>query len=175
METSNNSKKYILGVCVLALSGLLLGCVLGYLGTHFVLEKTVLNQLKDEGYIYTGDATATAEDIVSGKAAYVNGNLVNGTVVRFDTSDATAKADYILQGKTAYVNGQLVVGTIQVIPASEVTPTADSKNLLGNVYLSGDIVIKGDKNLIASNIKKGITIFGVTGTYEPAAAEGGND
>lgn len=179
MVTSNNSSsKYIVGLVILAISGLLFGAVVGYYGSHFILEKTILNQMKNDGYVYTGDATATSEDIIGGKAAYVNGELINGTAIRFDTSDATATADYILQGKTAYVNGQLVIGTIQVIPASEITPSSDSKNLMGNVYLSGDIVIKGDKNLVSSNIKYGESIYGVYGSYTPAKTEtedGGNN
>ena len=34
-------------------------------------------------------------------------------------------------------------------------------------YLSGDQTIKGDPNLIASNIRRGVTLFGIQGTYDP--------
>ena len=33
------------------------------------------------------------------------------------------------------------------------------------VYLSGNITVLGSSNLVASNIKSGVNIFGVTGTY----------
>ena len=35
-----------------------------------------------------------------------------------------------------------------------------------NRWTTGDIWVKGDANLVAGNIKKGVTIFGVTGTYD---------
>lgn len=45
-------------------------------------------------------------------------------------------------------------------------PTANSTIQSSGVYMSGNIVVKGDQNLKAENIKKGVTIFGITGTYE---------
>ena len=65
------------------------------------------------------------------------------------TSDTTTKS-YIL---TRYLGG-------------EYTPTKESKTVsLNEKYCTGDVVIKGDNNLIPENIKKGISIFGVAGSY----------
>ena len=48
----------------------------------------------------------------------------------------------------------------------EYTPTKESKTVsLAEKYCTGDVVIKGDDNLIPANIKNGISIFGVAGSY----------
>lgn len=82
-----------------------------------------------------------------------------------DTSDATATAADILKDKTAYVNGQKVTGTITSVNAQTITPTTTDQTVNGNVFLTGAITVAGDANLLAENIKSGVTIFGVTGTY----------
>lgn len=82
-----------------------------------------------------------------------------------DTSDATAAATDILEGKTAYINGQKVTGTITSTNAQTITPTTTAQTVNGNTFLAGAITVAGDANLLAENIKSGITIFGVTGTY----------
>lgn len=82
-----------------------------------------------------------------------------------DTSDATAAAADILKDKTAYVNGQKVTGTITSVNAQTITPTTTDQTINGNVFLVGAITVAGDANLLAENIKSGVTIFGVTGTY----------
>ena len=82
-----------------------------------------------------------------------------------DTSDATATANDILSGKTAYVNNQKITGTITSQAAQTITPGTTDKTIAAGKYLSGTQTIKGDSNLIASNIKNGVSIFGVTGNY----------
>lgn len=82
-----------------------------------------------------------------------------------DTSDATAVAADILKDKTAYVNGQKVTGTITSVNAQTITPTITDQTVNSNVFLAGAITVAGDANLLAENIKSGVTIFGVTGTY----------
>lgn len=85
-----------------------------------------------------------------------------------DTSDATATASDILSGKTAYVNGQKITGSITSKGAQEYTPSTSDQTITANQYLSGIQTIKGDANLLAENIKSGVTIFGVVGTYTGA-------
>ncbi len=160
------NKKIILGMITIAVSALLLGICGGYLLTHTILEKTVLTEMLDEGYVLTTDATATAEDVALGKTAYANGELLNGTTVVFDTSGATATSNVILKGKTAYVNGELVIGTLPQISGRTISPTGKPVTFNGGGYLSSDLIIKGDKNLLPKNIKRGVMIFNIVGSYD---------
>jgi len=153
-------------VFVLIISATALGIFAGYSISKDVASTTALNQLLNEGYANTKDATATADDVIEGKIGYVNGERVVGTYHPIDTSDATALSETILEGKIAIVNGEVVLGTMQslkqyILIAKTVGLSTDS-----NVYLSEDLIIKGDENLIPENIKKGVNIFGVIGTYE---------
>ena len=81
------------------------------------------------------------------------------------TSDATAAAGHILSGKTAYVNGNKVTGTIASKAAATYTPGTSNQIIAAGQYLSGAQTIAGDADLVAGNIKKGVNIFGVTGTF----------
>ena len=50
--------------------------------------------------------------------------------------------------------------------ATTITPsTNDQTAVSSGYYTTGAVTVKGDSNLTAGNIKKGTTIFGVTGTY----------
>lgn len=61
----------------------------------------------------TGDATATASQILSPYTAYVASGKVTGTMPPFSQQTAgTATASDITEGKTAYVNGQKITGTL---------------------------------------------------------------
>jgi len=83
-----------------------------------------------------------------------------------DLSDATATRADILYPKTAYLGtGMKGTGSIQSLEAATYTPTTSNQTIASGKYLAGDQTILGDANLIADNIKKNISIFGVTGTY----------
>lgn len=105
--------------------------------------------------------------------------LQNKAAGGLDTMDATATANDILSGKTAYANGQKITGNIAFAPAKIITPSTTSQTAISaGYYASGKITVVGDSNLIADNIKKGTSIFGVNGNYEGTGGEadyGGED
>ena len=110
---------------------------------------------------------AGAAQILTGKEAYNDqGQKLTGILQPgIDTSDATAIAGDILSGKTAYVAGQKISGTIPSKAAATITPGTSNQTIAAGQYLSGTQTIAGASTLIAGNIKSGVSIFGVTGTY----------
>ena len=82
-----------------------------------------------------------------------------------NTSDATATAAQILSPYTAYVATGKVTGVIPSQGAQTITPSTSMQTIQAGQYLSGVQTILGDSNLTASNIKNGVSIFGVLGSY----------
>lgn len=76
------------------------------------------------------------------------------------TASATQTAGYVAAG-TKSTTKQLTVQAAQTI-----TPGTADKSIASGRYLTGTQTIKGDANLVAGNIKSGVSIFGVTGTHE---------
>ena len=58
--------------------------------------------------------------------------------------------------------------------AATYTPKTTDQSIASGQYLSGTQTIKGDANLVAGNIKSGVNIFGVTGTYAAGGSSGGS-
>ena len=84
-------------------------------------------------------------------------------------------SNQMLKGYTALVKGNLVTGTIPSKGAATYTPGTTNQTIASGNYLSGVQTIKGDANLVAGNIAKGKSIFGVTGSYtSDANAVAGN-
>lgn len=122
------------------------------------------------------DSTVTPETLGKGETAYdKSGEKITGTMEfgGIDTSDATATAADLLEGTTAYVNGVKISGTIGRQPGQTITPGTPSYRFPAGRYLVGDLIVEGDTKLRAENIRAGVSIFGVTGTYEGEGAGGG--
>lgn len=92
-----------------------------------------------------------------------------------DTSDATAISDDILLNKTAYVKGEKVIGTIVSKEAQTYTPSIENQIINDKQYLQGQQTILGDVNLIAENIRAGVTIFNVVGSYSGDSGSGASE
>lgn len=87
-------------------------------------------------------------------------------IVGVDISSDTVTAAAMLSGYTAHnSSGTAITGTIQSQAAQTITPTTTNQTIASGKYLSGAQTILGDANLIAGNIKDGVPIFGVTGSY----------
>lgn len=74
------------------------------------------------------------------------------------TAQSTQSAGYISAG-TKSATRQLTTQSAQTI-----TPGTTNKTIASGRYLTGTQTIQGDTNLVAGNIKSGVSIFGVAGT-----------
>lgn len=190
-------------------------------GEHFVYVKYRKDSSKDENddmfkfKVSIASSAATSTDILYGKKAYVNGELIEGTIKTKTgqqgstiTSNGTTSIPQGYHDGGSYVsvnvsatttNGTLGVPSINlntstgVITATSsvstsgylstsatssntytlstnsggtITPGTSQKTAVAaGKYTTAATYVAGDSNLVAANIKNGVSIFGVSGTY----------
>ena len=130
-------------------------------------------------FIYGGEVLLdlTADTVEPGKVLLgfkyhgSDGELHTGTCeFDLDTSGATVKASEILFGKTAGARGSLITGEMPnngAVAAKITTVKGEYIVPIGYHDGSGKVAIDPTEaaKIIAGNIKAGVTILGVTGTY----------
>lgn len=123
----------------------------------------------------TGDTVSAATLLTGATAHDKSGAIIEGSCTfDSDTSDATVAVAEMLDGKTAYARGAKLTGTMPNNGA--VTGTISTK--AGQYTIpqgyhdgSGKVGISSmeQAKIVAGNIKSGVTILGVPGTYTGAS------
>lgn len=118
----------------------------------------------------TGD-TVTADKVLKGYTAHdKSGETITGTCnYDVDSEDATVAVAEMLVGKTAYARGSKITGTMPNNAAVKETISTKAQEVViaqGYHDGSGKITISSTEQakIIATNIRDGVTILGVTGT-----------
>ena len=116
--------------------------------------------------------TVTVDKLLTGTTAHdKSGEVITGTCTYdSDTSDATVAVAEMLTGKTAYARGSKLTGTMP--NKGGVTGTISEKAGEYTIPLgfhdgSGKVSIDATEQskIVAGNIKSGVEILGVTGSY----------
>ena len=114
---------------------------------------------------------AVAGNILSGKKAWVNGSQITGSMTDRGAVSQSLAANGTYTIPAGYHNGQgKVTQSLTGKAAATYTPSTSNQTIAANQWLTGAQTIKGDANLVAGNIKKGTSIFGVSGAYDPTAS-----
>ncbi len=157
---------YTLHAILMVVGSILVGAVIMFFASNSMFQERAREAYLSQGYVQTKNAVARSNDIAMGKTAYVNGELVVGTYVEVDTSKATATENDVLKGYTCYVNGEKITGSIPIYKPESYNGDTKDRIIPKGYYLDGTpINIAGASNLVKENIKEGVSIFGVTGTY----------
>lgn len=158
-------------------------------------EKFTAAEMADEinsieiggGGLDTSDATAAAADILAGETAYVQGKKIVGTMPtielqnpKYTFEQASNYAAYTItidQPSSGYLLASSKSATVSLAfpQAVSITPSTSDQIILSSnnaYYASASVIVKGDSDLVASNIRSGINIFGVSGTYEGKKVDG---
>ena len=143
------------------------------MGVSKVVKKTFVNGTEVPVTLIdlTAD-TITAADLASGKTAHgADGEAIVGTNTKdVDTSEATALVGEVLAGKTFGARGSMLEGSMpnRGAQTSEIFTVAQQVGIQ-NGYHDGSgsvqIATAEQAKIIAGNIKAGVQILGVEGTY----------
>ena len=121
--------------------------------------------------VASGTATTPATSISVTPTISINSStgLITASVSGSQSVTPTVNAGYISTGTagTVTVSGS-DTEQLTVKAAATITPTTSNQTIAAGTYLTGAQTIAGDPDLVASNIKSGVNIFGVDGSLTSA-------
>ena len=115
--------------------------------------------------VASGSATAPAT--ISGSSASISTGTNTLTLSKTISVTPTVSAGYVASG-TAGNSSVSLTASVTTKGAATYTPTTSDQTIAASTYLTGAHTIEGDANLLASNIKSGVSIFGVSGSLTSA-------
>lgn len=125
----------------------------------------------------TGKAATPATTITAAPTISVSSSgLITASASATKSVTPTITSGYVSSGTsgTITVSGS-ATKQLTTKAATTYTPKTSNQTIAASTYLTGVQTIKGDANLVAGNIKSGVSIFGVTGTYTGGSSSGGGD
>lgn len=115
--------------------------------------------------VSSGSATAPAS--ISGTSATVSTGSNTITLSKTVSVTPSVTAGYVSSG-TAGNSSVSLTASVTTKAAATITPTTSNQTITSGTYLTGAQTIAGDADLVAANIKSGVTIFNVEGTLSSA-------
>ena len=111
--------------------------------------------------------SATAPGTISGTSARVSTGTNVLTLTKTISVTPSVSAGYVSAGTAGNASVSLSA-TVTTKAAATITPGTSNQTIASGTYLTGTQTISGDANLVAGNIKSGVSIFGVSGSMSAA-------
>lgn len=117
--------------------------------------------------VSSGSATGPSSLTASSATVTTGTNTITLTKTGVTTTP-TVSAGYVSSATSSTATVALTA-SVTTKGATTYTPGTTDQTISSGTYLTGIQTIAGDSDLVAGNIKNGVTIFGVEGTYSGAS------
>lgn len=122
--------------------------------------------------VASGSATPPAT--ITGTSATLTPGSNAITLSKSVSVTPSVSAGYVSSG-TAGNSTVSLTASVTTKGATTYTPTTSDQTIASGTYLTGAQTVKGDANLLAANIKSGVSIFGVSGGLTSATVSQDSD